>query len=187
MAAATATIVTTGATAGGPPNPQGQRTTGGQPKPREPQPRIGQSQQIASSVLDRDFKFTLTALRSQADPLLATVRLRVFTFQGGAWKESDRATVGAVDSFFWFPLTGRHAVCEFSTAGTEPAPVAVSRLNTPSVGCSPTENFRIEDGRIVTAGEPPAATARQDPPTPTTSTSGPPPPSGTGGTSDTSV
>jgi hypothetical protein len=151
LAAATATTVTMGATTDGPPNPQGRRTAGGQVTPKETQAPRAQSQQIASSVLDRDFTFTLTALRSQADPLRATVSLRVFTFQGGAWKESDRATVGAVDGFFWFPLTGRHAVCEFSTASTEPAPVAVSLLITPSIGCSPTENFRIKDGRIVTS------------------------------------
>lgn len=151
LAAAATATATLGATAGGPPNPQGQETTGVQPKPKETRTRPAESRQVASSVLDRDFMFTLTALRSQADSLRATVSLRVFTMQGGAWKESDRVTVGAVDSFFWFPLTGRHAVCKFSTASTEPAPVAVSLLITPSIGCSPTENFRVVDGRIVTS------------------------------------
>lgn len=51
----------------------------------------------------------------------------------------------------WFPRTGRHAVRGFSTADTEPAPVAVSLLITTPTGCSPTENFRIEDGQVVPA------------------------------------
>jgi hypothetical protein len=33
-----------------------------------------------------------------------------------------------VDGWFWFPLTGKGAICRFSTASTEPAPVAVSLL-----------------------------------------------------------
>ncbi|MFF6815729.1 hypothetical protein ACFZAG_38635 [Streptomyces sp. NPDC012403] len=151
-AAATATI---GATTGGPPNPSPAdpqaRPTAGQGKETQTEPRTTERRRIASSVLDRDFKFTLTALRSQTDPLAASVRLQVFTFKDGAWRESDRALVGKADSWFWFPLTGRHAVCEFSTSVTEPAPVAVSMLITPSIGCSPTENFRIDNGQIVPA------------------------------------
>jgi hypothetical protein len=155
LATATAATVTIGATTGGPPNPlptdpQG-RPTASQGKEPPTEPQVTERRRIATSVLDRDFKFTLTALRSQADPLAASVRLQVFVFKDGAWRESDRALVGDVDGWFWFPLTGRHAVCEFSTAGTEPAPVAVSLLITPSIGCSPTENFQIKDGQIIPA------------------------------------
>ncbi|MFI2380253.1 hypothetical protein ACH5AO_35230 [Streptomyces sp. NPDC018964] len=152
VATAAATI---GATAGGSPTPSPAdpqaRPTAGQVKETQADPRTSEHRQIASSVLDGDFTFTLTALRSQTDPFAASVRLQVFTFEDGAWRESDRALVGEADSWFWFPLTGRHAVCEFSTSGTEPAPVAVSLLITPSIGCSPTENFRIDNGRIVPA------------------------------------
>ena len=152
LATATAAAVTIGATTGGPTDPAGHPDTASRQKPRHTQTPTGtESRQIASSVLGRDVKFTLTALRSKADPLAASVRLQVFTLRGGAWKESDRATVGEVDGFFWFPLTGRHAVCTFSTASTEPAPVAVSLLITPSIGCSPAENFQVEDGKIVSS------------------------------------
>ncbi|CAL9658377.1 hypothetical protein [Streptomyces sp. Tu 3180] len=150
-ATATAVTATIGATTGGPPNPS---PADPQPRPTAGQeetqagPRTTERRRIATSVLGRDFQFTLTALRSQTDPLAASLRLQVFTFKDGAWRESDRALVGKADSWFWFPLTGRHAVCEFSTSGTEPAPVAVSVLITPSVGCSPTENFRIDNGQI---------------------------------------
>lgn len=154
LATATAATVTVGATTtGGPPTPPpaDQQTGPGAGQGKEPQtePQATERRRIATSVLDRDFTFTLTALRSQTDPLAASVRLQVFTFKDGAWRESDRALVGEVDAWFWFPLTGRHAVCEFSTAGTEPAPVAVSLLITPSIGCSPTENFQIENGQII--------------------------------------
>ncbi|MFD7699192.1 hypothetical protein [Streptomyces caelestis] len=152
VAAAAATI---GATAGGPPRPSPAdpqaRPTAGQGKEARTGPRTAERRRIATSVLDGDFTFTLTALRSRTDPLAASVRLQVFTFEDGAWRESDRALVGEADSWFWFPLTGHHAVCEFSTSGTEPAPVAVSMLITPSIGCSPIETFRIEDGQIVPA------------------------------------
>ncbi|PAZ13037.1 hypothetical protein CLM62_26405 [Streptomyces sp. SA15] len=152
--AATATV-TIGATTGGPPNPlpvdPQTRPTAGRDKEPQTEPQATERRQIATSVLGRDFKFTLTALRSQTDPLAASVRLQVFTFKDGAWRESDRALVGDVDGWFWFPLTGRRAVCEFSTASTEPAPVAVSLLVTPSIGCSPTENFQIENGQITPA------------------------------------
>lgn len=155
LAAAMATTVTIGATTGGPPNPlpadSQTSPTAGQGKKPQPEPQAAEHRRIATSVLNRDFKFTLTALRSQTDPLAASVRLQVFTFKDGAWRESDRALVGEVDAWFWFPLTGRHAVCEFSTAGTEPAPVAVSLLITPSIGCSPTENFQIGNGQITPA------------------------------------
>ncbi|MDT0343617.1 hypothetical protein [Streptomyces litchfieldiae] len=132
-----------GTTAGGPPaDPDGERDTSGD--------RAGESRRIASSVLGRDYQFTLTAVRSTADPTAASVELRVFTFQDGEWKESDRATVGEPDGWFWGPLTGSGAICEFSTASTEPAPVAVSLLITPSAGCAPAEEFEVSEGQIVT-------------------------------------
>jgi hypothetical protein len=53
-----------------------------------------------------------------------------------------------VDGWFWFPLTGKGAICRFSTASTEPAPVAVSLLVTPSIGCSAAAHYEIRDGRI---------------------------------------
>ncbi|MDX3227093.1 hypothetical protein [Streptomyces sp. ME19-01-6] len=109
-----------------------------------------ETRQIASSILDADenVKFTLTAIRSTADPLRATVRLKAFARQHGRFVLSDQVRVGAVDSWFWFPVTGRGAICEFSTASTNPAPVAVSLLITPAIGCSPPERFELRDGKF---------------------------------------
>ncbi|MEV5910133.1 hypothetical protein AB0M00_14640 [Streptomyces chartreusis] len=107
-----------------------------------------QTRQIASAVLGGDYKITLTALRSPEDELAASVRLQVFTQSAGAWKESDRVTVGDVDGWFWYPLTGRGAVCEFATASTEPAPLTVSLLVTPSIGCSDPVHYLVKEGRV---------------------------------------
>jgi hypothetical protein len=107
-----------------------------------------QTRQIASSVLGSDYKITLTALRSTQDEYAASVRLQVYTQSGGAWKESDRVTVGDVDGWFWYPLTGKGAVCEFSTASTEPAPLTVSLLLTPSLGCSGPAEYVVKEGRV---------------------------------------
>ncbi|MFF3504697.1 hypothetical protein [Streptomyces sp. NPDC003247] len=107
-----------------------------------------QTRQIASSVLGTDYRITLTALRSTEDEYAASVRLQVFTRADGTWKESDRVTVGDVDGWFWYPLTGRGAVCRFSTAGTEPAPLTVSLLLTPSLGCSEPTHYVVKQGRV---------------------------------------
>lgn len=103
---------------------------------------------IASSVLGSDYKITLTALRSTGDQLAASVRLQVYKQTDGVWKESDRVTVGDVDGWFWYPLTGSGAVCEFSTAGTEPAPLTVSLQITPSIGCSEPAHYVVKQGRV---------------------------------------
>jgi len=107
-----------------------------------------QTQQIASSVLGSDYKITLTALRSTQDEYAASVRLQVYTHDSGRWKESDRVTVGDVDGWYWYPLTGSQAVCEFTTASTEPAPVAVSLTITPSIGCSEPAHYVVKQGRV---------------------------------------
>ncbi|QKW00554.1 MULTISPECIES: hypothetical protein [Streptomyces] len=112
--------------------------------------KAAETRQIASSVLDaeQDVKFTLTAVRSADDPLMASVRLKAFARQHGRFVLTDEVRVGAVDGWFWFPVTGRGAVCEFSTASTDPAPLAVSLLITPSIGCSAPERFELRDGRF---------------------------------------
>ncbi|GGX58866.1 hypothetical protein [Streptomyces minutiscleroticus] len=107
-----------------------------------------QTKEIASSVLGEDYRFTLTAVRSADDAYAATVRLQVYTYDGGVWTESDRATVGEADGWFWYPLTGKGGVCRFSTSAADPAPVDVSLLITPSIGCSGPEHFVVENGTI---------------------------------------
>ncbi|MEU2923766.1 hypothetical protein ABZ636_01700 [Streptomyces sp. NPDC007251] len=107
------------------------------------------TQVIASSVLGSDYKVTLTALRSTQDQYAASVRLQVYRHTQGTWKESDRVTVGDADGWFWYPLTGSGAVCEFSTASTEPAPLTVSLLVTPSIGCSAPAHYVVKEGKIL--------------------------------------
>ncbi|MFC3349352.1 hypothetical protein ACFOOM_18340 [Streptomyces echinoruber] len=112
--------------------------------------RAPQTKGIATSVLGTDYKVTLTAVRSASDPYAASVRMQVYVRKSGAWKESDRIRVGGADGWFWYPLTGRHAVGRFSTAGTEPAPVDVRLLVTPSIGYSTTYHYVIRHGDVST-------------------------------------
>lgn len=74
----------------------------------------------------------------------------MYTQSGGAWKESDRVTVVDADGWFWYPLTGECAVCEFPAASTEPAPLTVSLLLTPSLGCSEPAEYVVKEGRVYT-------------------------------------
>ncbi|WP_329141284.1 hypothetical protein [Streptomyces sp. NBC_00670] len=111
-------------------------------------PAAAGTRQLASSVLGDDYKITLTAVRSTADEYAASVQLRVYTRDGGAWQESDSAAVGAPDGWFWYPLTGKGAVCQFSTSSSEPAPIDVSLLITPSIGCSAPQHFTLEEGTL---------------------------------------
>ena len=108
-----------------------------------------QIQEIASSTLGHDLKVTLTAVRSTSDDLAASVQLTTYTFVDGAWQAQDLTPVGEPDSWFWFPLTGSQAVCQFSTASSGQQPIAVSLLTTPSIGCSSGRHYHLSDGLIV--------------------------------------
>ncbi|MEF9901810.1 hypothetical protein [Streptomyces sp. P9-A2] len=112
------------------------------------EPGVPQQRRIASSVLGADHRITLTALRSAGDGDAASVLLRVYTRSDGVRRESDRVTVGDVDGWFWYPLTGTGAVCRFSTASTEPAPLTVGLLVTPSIGCSDPVHYVVKEGRV---------------------------------------
>lgn len=104
---------------------------------------------IATSTLGSDFRVTLTAVRSAQDDLAATVKLATYTMDRGHWKLQDTERVGKKDSWFWFPLTGSGAVCEFSTSSKAPQRIKVQLLVTPSIGCSPAHKFKLKDGKIV--------------------------------------
>ncbi|WP_051723200.1 hypothetical protein [Streptomyces albus] len=111
--------------------------------------RPHRTERIAAAVLGDDRLITLTAVRSRVDRLAATVRLAIFTKERGRWAEEDRAIVGERDGWFWFPLTGDGAVCEFSTSNAELESIEISLLITPSIGCSPVHRFHVEDGELI--------------------------------------
>ena len=117
----------------------------GNAKGQGPQQRL-----IASSTLGHDRQVTLTAVRSTADPSAASVRLAVYTYSGGHWKLQDQTSVGERDGWFWYPLTGSSAVCQFSTASASPEPIKVSLLVTPSIGCPPDYQYHVVNSKIVT-------------------------------------
>ncbi|MBQ0983695.1 hypothetical protein KBZ10_03985 [Streptomyces sp. F63] len=107
------------------------------------------TERIAAARLGDDRLITLTAVRSRVDRLAATVRLAIYTKARGRWIEEDRATVGERNGWFWYPLTGDGAVCEFSTSNAQLEPIEVSLLITPSIGCSPVHRFHVEDGELI--------------------------------------
>ncbi|MDJ1137182.1 hypothetical protein [Streptomyces iconiensis] len=107
-----------------------------------------EEERIATTTLGDDYKLALTALRDTGDPYAASVRLTVYGHTSGAWKETDRVTIGETGGWFWYPLTGNGAVCRFTAGSTNPAPIEVSLTVTPSIGCSPTEHFTLKDGRV---------------------------------------
>ncbi|KUJ66952.1 hypothetical protein ACZ90_31490 [Streptomyces albus subsp. albus] len=108
-----------------------------------------QTNWLATSVLDKDLKVSLTAVRSTTDQYAASVELSTYTQSQGQWKLQDTERVGKKDSWFWFPLTGPQAVCEFSTASAKPQTTKVSLLITPSIGCSAVHTFHLRNSQIM--------------------------------------
>ena len=105
--------------------------------------------EIAATTFDDERKVTLTAVRSRHDELAASVVLTTYTYEDGRWRHEDRTMVGDRDGWFWYPLTGDEAVCEFSTASADPQSMSVSLVITPSIGCSPSHHYHMEDGQII--------------------------------------
>jgi hypothetical protein len=113
------------------------------------------TKQIAVSTLGQDFRASLTALRGPADrgAPTATVKVAVFKRSAGAWRLIGRLRVGATNAWFWNVVTGRGAICQFSTSNVPPYPMQVRLLVSPSIGCSDvTYNFHIDNDGAFVAG-----------------------------------
>jgi hypothetical protein len=97
----------------------------------------GQTTQLASATVGTDLTVTVRAQRtgeSSANVYLA------FAGHGSQWSER------VPGEWFWYPLTGQGAVCEFSVTSlpnTKPV-VGLSLLITPSIGCSDTLRYTVE-------------------------------------------
>jgi hypothetical protein len=97
----------------------------------------GQTRQLASATVGADLTVTVRAQRtgeSSANVYLA------FSSHGSRWSER------VPGDWFWYPLTGQGAVCEFSVTSlpdTKPV-VGLSLLITPSIGCSDTLHYTVE-------------------------------------------
>jgi len=102
---------------------------------------------VARSVL-QDTKAVLTATRTPQDT--ATVRLTVYRRAHGAWDSTGTELVGKRRGWFWFVVSGPHAVCRFSVSDTPRRAVAVRLLVTPSIGCAArTQRFHVQNGDLV--------------------------------------
>lgn len=96
-----------------------------------------QGRRLATATVGTDLTVTVTAQRT--GDTSANVYLAL-AGHGSQW--SERVPGG----WFWYPLTGRNAVCEFgvtSRPGTRPV-VNLSLLVTPSIGCSKTIHYTVD-------------------------------------------
>lgn len=97
-----------------------------------------------------DYELALTAERAdedEVDPPTATVTLRATPV--GADRATDEIVVGTYAGFFWHPVTGSEAVCEFSAEPTaDGADVEVQILLSPSLGCSQPFEFVLTSGEL---------------------------------------
>jgi hypothetical protein len=97
-----------------------------------------------------DLRVTVTAAReSDEDAPTATVHLTVEERADGTWVQVDREPVGERGGWFWYPLTGRGAVCMLAAGDTEVRSTELSLLLSPSLGCSPIHRFELRDGDLV--------------------------------------
>jgi len=113
------------------------------------------TKQITVSTLGQDFRASLTAVRgpSNGGAPAATVRVAVYKRSAGAWRLIGRQTVGANNAWFWNVVTGRGAICQFSTSDVAPFPMQVRLLVSASIGCSDaTYNFHIDKYGAFVAG-----------------------------------
>jgi hypothetical protein len=112
------------------------------------QPASSTPVQIAVTTLGKDFRTTLTAVRgsgSGGGTPVATVRVAAYERSAGKWKLIGRQLVGQRNAWFWNVVTGKGAICRFSTSGQSPYPIEVRLLVSDSIGCSAaTYNFHID-------------------------------------------
>ena len=105
------------------------------------------TKQIAVSTLGQDFRTALTAIRgpSHGGAPAATVKVAVYQRSAGKWRLVGRQTIGGNDAWFWNVVTGRGAICQFSTSDVSPYAMEVRLLVSASIGCSAvTYNFHID-------------------------------------------
>jgi hypothetical protein len=104
--------------------------------------------QIAVTTLGKDVRTTLTAVRgsgSGGGTPVATVTVAAYERSAGKWKLIGRQLVGQRNAWFWNVVTGKGAICRFSTSGQSPYPIEVRLLVSDSIGCSAaTYNFHID-------------------------------------------
>lgn len=105
-----------------------------------------ESQQIASGTAG-DFRFVVTATKGEENPPTAGVLVEGFQRTGDGWKSVGTQPVG--EEFFWFVVTSKGGVCDFSVADA-PTPTTTIKVNiSQSVECAPAETFRVDNGKLV--------------------------------------
>lgn len=93
---------------------------------------------------------TATRTSSAAPAPRATVRIRALRRRHGAWREIGRRIVGRRNGFFWYPLTGRHAVQGFRV-NPHTGAIRFRLLLTPALGYSRPYRFNAAGDHLTPA------------------------------------
>jgi hypothetical protein len=107
-----------------------------------------ETQATLGEITVGDYELALTAERvDEEDPPIATIRLQATPV--GADRATDEIVVGTYAGFFWHPVTGSEAVCEFAAEPTaDGADVEVQILLSASLGCSQPFAFVLTSGEL---------------------------------------
>ncbi|GAB3400252.1 hypothetical protein [Flindersiella endophytica] len=105
-----------------------------------------ESRQIATGTAG-DFKVVVTATKGAENPPTAAVTVEGFERSGDSWKSVGSQPVG--DEWFWFVVTDKGGICDFSVADTPEATTSIKVNVSSSVECAPAETFHVDNGRLV--------------------------------------
>jgi hypothetical protein len=96
-----------------------------------------------------DLLVILTATRApdESPAPRATVRIRALRRHLGVWRPLGRRVVGHRDGFFWYPLTGRHAIRGFRV-NPDTGAIRFRVLLTPALGYSKRYRFTAADDHL---------------------------------------
>jgi hypothetical protein len=108
-----------------------------------------ETQATLAEITVGDYELALTAERVDEEEDLPTATVTLRATPVGADRATDEIVVGTYAGFFWHPVTGSEAVCEFAAEPTaDGADVEVQILLSASLGCSQPFGFVLTSGEL---------------------------------------
>jgi hypothetical protein len=108
---------------------------------------------LAEATLHTSAKVVVTATKVGSDQGAPTASARLAVYQrsaGGDWRLLGQRVVGRAGGWFWHVLTGPYSVCAFNLSETPTLQIDVGLAVTPSIGCSPTYRYHLQNGHLLT-------------------------------------
>ena len=97
-----------------------------------------------ATVSSSDFRAELVAHRvSSGRAPTASATLTAYRHVGHGWRRLMSRRLAA--TFFWKTLIGPRSICRFELASTGHAHVTVQLLQSPALGCSPSQSISLEE------------------------------------------